>query len=83
MVDGTPASYGYRLDAWAVAHWVIAAPLVLLASWRIGKTRQRRPTAGLCAACGYDLRATPEQCPECGAVPGDCRQPGVRYPSAG
>ena len=32
------------------------------------RRRDRRRAAGLCPACGYDLRATPGRCPECGAV---------------
>ncbi|MDB5318449.1 MAG: hypothetical protein JWN40_80 [Phycisphaerales bacterium] len=51
---------------------VLFAPLPLVDVMMIRRRRRRRvrAAAGLCIACGYDLRASPEKCPECGAVPG-------------
>lgn len=42
--------------AWSVRHAV---------SWW---ARRKHMSAGLCRVCGYDLRASPNRCSECGAT---------------
>lgn len=52
------------VPCWAVA--VASAIQPMLWVRRRYKIRQRR-RSGLCVRCGYDLRATNDCCPECGA----------------
>jgi hypothetical protein len=52
-------------------YWaLLAAAAVLPAIWAVRQVgfarRRRRAATGRCVACGYDLRHTPERCPECG-----------------
>jgi hypothetical protein len=52
-------------------HWFLLpffAAMPLLSVWR-ARTRRRRVREGLCVNCGYDLRASPQRCPECGETP--------------
>jgi len=52
--------------------WPPLISLALISLWVMlavrGRRRARRD-GGRCLQCGYDLRATPQRCPECGSVP--------------
>jgi hypothetical protein len=65
--------FAYQNDEFAFTlgapHWAILLLAVLLPAGRILGIR-RRHAPNSCRACGYDLRATPDRCPECGALPG-------------
>ena len=55
----------YTIPYWFLAATTGVAPAVTSRRLLASRTRARR---GHCPSCGYDLRATPERCPECGMV---------------
>ena len=56
--------YGLAVPFWFLLAASVAAT-ALLAAARARRARRRQP--GTCNSCGYDLRATPGRCPECGS----------------
>jgi hypothetical protein len=51
-----------------VPMWFLCAGLGILPAMKLKRLLRRPVNTGLCLACGYDLRTTPDRCPECGAV---------------
>jgi hypothetical protein len=54
-----------NIPLWAIV--LSSAVIPGVRAWRWMRQR-RRTRRGMCLTCGYDLRESPERCPECGAL---------------
>ncbi|HVT90864.1 MAG TPA: hypothetical protein VHD56_18565 [Tepidisphaeraceae bacterium] len=75
-ITGTPAAgFERRRTIIGVPYWavflVLMAPSLLLGVIYLNRqvVLQQRQSMGQCIFCGYDMRASPDRCPECGAEP--------------
>jgi hypothetical protein len=66
-----PGTYGTQTRFWIAPGWLLLFSLSVAGLCRklwVNQRRHERDENQLCRNCGYDLRATPERCPECGVA---------------
>ena len=65
--SGSSQKFGHDFYEMGVSYWLILLLLAIPAAivcWR--RLRIRSQTGPVCPMCSYDMRATPDNCPECG-----------------
>jgi hypothetical protein len=73
---GSPVAFtSIAIPCWSLASLLALVPTI--AAIR-GWYKRRRLQPGFCPSCGYDMRATPERCPECGQTPERSREPATQ-----
>lgn len=69
--------YRVGVPYWAILLTGLILPALWFRSWRHARVQRWRIAHGCCTACGYDLRASKERCPEC-ATPLPTQSQGVQ-----
>jgi hypothetical protein len=77
---GQTNRYGFRYTRWSDGSGEVGVPsrpvagvfvtVAVCAGWLAAALSRRAKSSGHCVRCGYDLRATPDRCPECGMAAG-------------
>lgn len=77
LPDDPPGSrLGFYVEFGPESYVMLPTPVAILfllalsaLAWQAARRLVPRPDSARCAVCGYDLRATPDRCPECGTIP--------------
>ena len=67
--DNMGAPDHFQARGIAFPYWLPAGRFAVLPGARLCRWLRPKYPAGHCRRCGYDLRATPGRCPECGTMP--------------
>jgi hypothetical protein len=65
---GTQAWTQMTVPYWCTTILLVLPSVVLIVRARREAIHRQRLALGLCVSCGYDLRASAQRCPECGAA---------------
>jgi hypothetical protein len=60
-----PSGYSVKFEDVRVPDWSLVLVSAALPAWWLVRV-SRRGKSKVCRSCGYDLRASPDRCPECG-----------------
>jgi hypothetical protein len=59
--------WNLEIPYWMIVLAMLAFLAISIGWWRRERKRRQLQQAGMCPRCGYDLRATPDRCSECGS----------------
>jgi hypothetical protein len=68
LADGSPLRTHPAIQGFILFTGLIFIPPATFFVRQKQKLAAHRQSHGLCRICGYDLRATPNRCPECGTL---------------